>query len=332
VGQVSNQIVHKMTTMAKAEDPTELHNKRKIVATLLPYATRQERDGKPEMLNAFLEAARTSRMTSLPWRPVLYCLHTVLYKATPRAIVLVSPHIEWRVIRDNEDLAQLWVAAASTVQYTEEVARCVVAALLLIASNDMQSQYLTVDVWSWLTKRPSLPPSCLSRSRGSLWRVVKAVRGLGDIEILKSYLLITWSEWNALWSVGFDEMCVLLREDFGGVGMGHHRVDLIRRLDQILGQLDQGLESLERRLPNLGQPLFQLMKDQYGKLNEILLEINDEVIARTSYPIIMLPRIQTQVDVHRISRNIYVCAPFAMSIAPLPEPSASLIPPPPLHL
>ena len=60
-----------------------------------------------------------------------------------------------------------------------------------------------------------------------------------DIEVLKSYLFAVWSEWDWLSNYCFDEMCILIRDDFGGIEMGHHRTDLIQRLDDVLGQLDR---------------------------------------------------------------------------------------------
>ena len=311
--------------MAEAEDPTELRTKRKAVGTLLPYAIWKERDGQPEMLDAFLHAAEASGMSGFVWSHVGDFTRTLLHGATPRAIVLVAPRIPWHWLTAGDGLIQLWMAAASTVQYTEEVAQCVVDTLLRIASEEELLSLITVDVWSWLTKRPSLPPVCLGRFYGSRLHIVKAVRGLGDIETLKSYLLLVWSEWNALWEDGFDEMCASLREDLGGAGMGHHRVDLVQRLDQILRQLDKGLEILKRHNPNLRQRRFQKMKDQYGKLKERLLELNNEAVARTYYPVVLLLHILTLAGMCGTPRFP------AMSIVSLPEPSATLIPPPPLH-
>jgi hypothetical protein len=78
---------------------------------------------------------------------------------------------------------------------------------------------------------------------------VRHFRGLGDVDILKSYFLFIWSEWSQLSDVG--GMLVSIREDFGGIGMGHHRDDLIKRLDHVLGQLDRGLDYLEQHQDGL---------------------------------------------------------------------------------
>lgn len=81
-------------------------------------------------------------------------------------------------------------------------------------------------------------------------------------------------------------MCTSLREDFCGTGMGRHRTELLQRLDHVLGQLDRGLDHLKQQNPRLdGQDLF-LMKRRYGKLREVLLEVD----RRTFFPITMNSR------------------------------------------
>jgi len=335
VEQVSNLIIEKMITIAESESRYEFYHKQKVFATLLPYAIWQERGGRPEMFRVFLDVGSIKRVPQISWRHALDSLCTALRGATPLTMVLASAHIPWDsdLLEGKEDLVQSWVAMTSAVESTEGIApECVVGTLFQIAALDELSPHITIDVWLWLTKRPSLPLFSRGYYYGSRRQVVKAVRGLEDIEILKSYMVVVWTERYPVWEDGFDEMCASLREDFGGVGMGHHRVDLIQRLDEIIWQLDQGLEHLRRGNPDLGERDVQSMRDQYGKLMGVLLEGELlEVIARTSCQTIMLLRLLTQVGVRRISRNIYVCAPFVVSIAPFLEPSTSLIPPPPLR-
>jgi len=311
--------------IAGANNLNELHSKNKALTTLFPYAIWRERDGQPEMLDAFLRAARASMMSGVVWDYVGNFTSTLLHEATPRAIVLVSPHIPWCWLTGGGDFVQLWVAATSAVQHAEEVAQGVVNTLLQIASEDELSPYITVNVWSWLTMRPSLPPVCSGRFRGSYPHVIKTVRELGDIEVLKSYLLLVWSEWDALRGGALNEMQALIREDFGGIGMGHHRVGLIQRLDRILWRLGLGFRYLQKRNPNLWRYELRAMKDQYRQLRNTLLETNLDAISRTLYPVTLLPSILTQVDIHRISRHVYVCASSAVSIASLLEPSTPLI-------
>jgi hypothetical protein len=130
------------------------------------------------------------------WHHAGEYLSGLLYEASPRAIVLVLQCIRRDRLTDREDLIQRWGAAASAVTYTEEIAQSVVDTLLQIASEEELLPYIPANVWSWLTKRPHLPPICLGRSIGTCPHVLKAVRALKDVEVLKSYLFLVWSEWN----------------------------------------------------------------------------------------------------------------------------------------
>ena len=215
------------------------------------------------------------------WHHIDQFASTLLSGATHRAVTLVSPHIPWGQLTDKGDVEQ-WAGTASVAPRTEEVVQGVVNALLQIASEDKLVPYIPVDLWSWLTKRPSLPPICLGRYVGTRASVVSAVRALDDIEVLKSYLLLVWSEWDIIWPDGFDEMCTSIQEDFSGVEMGNHRVDLIRRLDSVLGELDRGFEHFSRYSPECKKGYLQKGKRQYAKLKEVLLEVE----TRKSSPMI----------------------------------------------
>ena len=273
--------------MAETGDPDELRSKRKAVTALLPYAIWQERGGEPLMLNTFLRAAQASGMMYFTWHRIDRFASTLLSEASPRAIVLASPHIPWYLLTDRRDLVQQWAAATSLVPYTEEVARSVVDTLLQVASRRKLLPYITADLWAWLKKRPSLPPVCAGRYYGTYLHVTKAVRKLEDVEVLKSYLLIVWSEWDAIWNEGFDQICASIRGDLSGTRMDRHCVDLIQRLDHVLGELDQGLEYLQQRNHNLREYDFQLMESQYRELREMLPEVDTEAITRGPLPTFM---------------------------------------------
>lgn len=289
--------------MAETGDPDELRSKCKAVTALLPYAVWRERDGEPAILGTFLGAAWASGMMYFTWHRIDRFAGTLLSEASPRAIVLVSPHIPWYLLTDRKDLVQHWAAATSLVPCTEEVARSVIDTLLQVASRRKLLPYITADLWAWLTKRPSLPPVCAGRYYGTYFHVVKAVRKLEDVEVLKSYLLIAWSEWDAIWNEGFNQMCASLRWDFGGTGMDRHWVDLIQRLDHILGELDRGLEYLQQRNHNLREYDFQLMEYQYRRLREMLLEVDTERVIRRS-PSIVTPLLLKSEG----SRATFMCA------------------------
>ena len=274
--------------MAKTGDPHELRSKCKAVTAFLPYAVWQERTGEPLMLDAFLRAAWASGIMYFTWHRADRFACTLLSEASPRAIVLASPHIPWHLLTDRGDLVQWWAVATSAVPYTEEIAQSVVDTLLQIASRRKLLPYITEDLWAWLITRPFLPPVCAGRYYGTYPHVVKAIRKLEDIEVLKSYLLLAWSEWDALWNEGFDQICASIRGDFGGTRMDRHWVDLIQRLDHVLGELDRGLEHLQRRNPNLREYDFHQMEYQYRRLRETLLEANIEAIARGPLPSAMV--------------------------------------------
>jgi hypothetical protein len=144
----------------------------------------------------FIHAARSSGTRLFTWHHFGRYASRLLHEASPRAIVLVLPYICWDWLEDKEDLIQRWAAAASAIPCTKEVAQSVVDALLQIASKEELLPHIPANAWAWLTKQPPLPPVCLGRRIGTCPRVVKAIRALKDIEILKSYFLLIWSEWN----------------------------------------------------------------------------------------------------------------------------------------
>ena len=320
-------MARKLHEMAETEDQYSLWCKRKAITTFLPYAVRRERNGQPEMLDAFLHAARASRESGFTWCRIKRSTGALLQEASPRAVILMLPCIPWTWLRAREDLIRCWASAASVVPYTEEAAQNVINMLLQIASEDKLLPYVTINVWRWLTKRPSLPSVCRGRDVGATARVVDAVRDLKDVEILKSYLLIIWSEWDSLLFDSFCKMRTAIREDFGGVGMGHHRADLGRHLDHVLGQVDRGLGYLEQHNPNLNEGFLQAMKYQYRTFRETLLETDIKAITRTPYPILLIPYVLIRAYMHRISHNIYVRGSAPMSVASLdPALSPSHIP------
>lgn len=288
--QVLNLITGKLETLIEAEDCCSLRLKHKAITALLPYAVRQEQDGRPEMLDTFLRVARTSRERQFTWNRIQQVSITLFSEGSPRAIILASPHIPWDLLTDKGGPVQQWVSAASAIPYTEDLGQSVVDVLLQIASVDELAPSIPIRVWSWLTKRPPLSATCLGRYVGTRYHVVMAVWALKDVEILKSYFLLIWSEWNDLRDHrGFDRMCVSIREDLGGVGMGDHRMELIQRLDHVLGQLDRGLGHLKQHNPELGKFDLWKMKRRYRKLRELLLEAE----RRTSSLMTVLFRVLT---------------------------------------
>ena len=69
-------------------------------------------------------------------------------------------------------------------------------------------------------------------------------------------------------------MQISIQEDFGGIGMGHHRADLVQRLDHVLERLNRGLEYLKQHNPEFEEHHLVEMKSTYQKLRETLLDVD----------------------------------------------------------
>jgi len=244
----------------------------KAISALLPYAARQERH---VMLDALLDAVRTSGGS------IWSCIVPALFSETsPLTIVLVSPYVDWDepLLADRGSLVSLWATAASAVPHTEEIGRNVVDVLLHVSGTSFLLSRIPVGIWAWLGKRPSLPPTCRGRAMGGCESVIRHVRTLGDIKILKSYLLLVWSQWDTPWPSAFPETCAMITQDFGGEEMRGHRQDLIKHLDRVLEQLDRGLRYLQKQKPRLSSYFFQQAKEEYRKIREVLLEVDRGVV------------------------------------------------------
>jgi len=174
--------------------------------------------------------------------------------------------------------------------------------LWLIMLNDALPQHPPNGTLAWTNKQIFIPPARFWLSRRE---AVREFRLVGDTEILKSYLLLVWLEWTMNEDSVIPEMCASIREDFDGIGMGHHREELRKRLDHALEQLDLGPQYLNRYRPDF--TFFgittEVMRDQYMMLKRVLLEVD---LTRTPFRFIILFDILTLVDTHRISLDIHV--------------------------
>ena len=116
--------------------------------------------------------------------------------------------------------------------------------------------------------------------------VIHHVQRLGDIELLKSHFLLVWSEWEYHNSDSLTETAeIVIRKEFCGIGVWRHRKDLTERLDQVLSQLDRGLEYLKQYNPQLREENVTRAKQQYGQLKKALVELDGqavETLSRTS--------------------------------------------------
>ena len=274
---ISNLITLKLAAMVEVGDSDLIISKRKAINTLLPYAIYLEQGGQRGMMDTILGAARVSNFVAsntgkFIWRQVVLYISRLFEKQSPtslnRVITLISPYVPWDGALNNPAAVARWAAAASAVPYTDDVGTSVVDALFQIAWVDFLRPHIPIDIWGWLKRQPPLPLMYHGLSFGGSDVIVIYVRRLGDIELLKSYFLILWTDRRAPSSVGTQAVEGSIREDFGGTGMEQHRKDLLERLDHVLGQLEQRLKDS----PNDG-PLHEAKK-QYTKLNETLLEVD----------------------------------------------------------
>jgi hypothetical protein len=236
------------------------------INALSPHAISLARSGDQAMIDAILRIARTSntyvyRSGSTIWEPI-------------STTTLISPYV--RSYPWDQNTISEWAAAVSAVPYSEEVGMAVVDMLLRLALRNTIRRYIPIDVWAWLKKRLSLPPECQGRDEGTKGSVVYHIRQLGDFDILKSYFLLVWSEWNRL--EGFNEMRAILEQDVYGIGMHLYREELIKRLDHILGELDRGLEYIGQHQPMGWEPDIEWRKEQYRSLREALLEVERTMV------------------------------------------------------
>ena len=275
--EVSRFIIERLEAAIASGDGCRTASECKAISALLPYVAWQERHGKYVTLDAMSRIVGASEAPT--WNHVV---PTLFNGSSPQTTLLASHHTNWLTLTwgdkpltsGHENMISQWATAVSAVPYTEEVGQSVANALLRIASTGVLQPHIPIDVWAWLEKVPSLPPKCVGRIEGGEGHVVHYVRALGDIKILKSYLLLIWSEWESPVADGVSEMCTSIRSDFSGIGMRDHRKDLIKRLDHILGQLDRGLGYLRQHKPWMNEWSFQQAREQYRMLRGVLLEVD----------------------------------------------------------
>ncbi|KAF9783505.1 hypothetical protein BJ322DRAFT_1071378 [Thelephora terrestris] len=293
---VSSLITQTLETMIEAADPDAIFLKRKAISTILPFAVSLERDGQQGVFDVTLRALRTSCPRKSMWHQTKSYIAALFEGSSSpsldRVIVLISPHIslptfdlprtDQKVMRGlvvirRAPLVARWATAVLAVPHTEEVGWSVVDATLQIALSDHWRAHIPIGVWAWFKERPYLPPRCLGRSQGTNPGIINHVRSLGDLEILKSYFLLVWSEWEVLSDDAFDEMGVSIQQDFCGTGMEKHREDLVERLDQVIEELGRGLEHFTRHTKQYSvEDEIQVTRKQYRRLKEAVLVVERE--------------------------------------------------------
>jgi len=337
-------MTEELEIMARAKDPDQVKSKSKALVALFPYAVRWERGGGRRMVDAYFDIFMVPEARRLVAEKIVLRLDEASPNSPNWVVTLMLPYAEWRS-RCNPNIVTGWAGAALAVQYTEKVGQNVVDALLRIASDSSLQPFIPVDIWVLLKKRPSLPPKCDGLMKGTQGRVVRRIREIGDIELLESYFLLVWAECHWVYDTGLTEMCTSIREDFGGIGMGHHRDVLIKHLDHVLGQLDMGLERLKQHHPSLNGSRYREAKRQYRAIKAKLLEADEkalEILASTPFRLTNLFGLLTPTNVHRIPLDVQLRDPSPVSVVARPQhlpprpPNSILLshtgsPPPPLR-
>ena len=255
-----------------------IRSKRKAISSLLPYAVRLAQNEQRRMIDAILHVASYQKCWRFTWRRIGPYITTLFDESSPpylnQVITLVAPSVHWGNGKYTQNAVARWRAAVLATPYSEVVGQNVVDALLQVAYEDTLRLEIPIDIWAWLKRRPSLPPVSWGRVSRTASVVVRHIRELGDIEILKSYFLLVWSEWGNLHPDGFAEMKIAIKEEFSGIAKRHHRKDLTERLDYILGRLDQEAEHFKQYTQRIDDLVIELMKEQYGQLKEVLFEMD----------------------------------------------------------
>ena len=225
------------------------------------------------MVDAISHIARNTAYFSFSWghnRPyVANLLSKQNDRSTNRATILLSPYLDpyqW-----DKKMVTGWAAAASRVLYSEEVGIGVVDTLLQLGRSDTLRPEIPIGIWALLKEQPTLPPFCNGRRRATQ-ELVRYLRELGDLDILKSYFVVVWSDWDYLGDSHFSETKTSIVEDFDGLGMQHHRADLIKRLDHILGELNREYQHFRQVDLQTNEGYFNRRKTQYTTLRKLLLE------------------------------------------------------------
>ncbi|KAF9645648.1 hypothetical protein BDM02DRAFT_488486 [Thelephora ganbajun] len=267
--------------MEATRDPDAIVFQYKAITALFPYAARRGQEGDSQLLDAFLRAVKyfpyTSQWTRRYIRPVIPRLLAEGGSTTlKRAAILALPHLElaWLDCNDIGTFIELWISAAEALEDTEGVCQAVVDVLLQMAFFHSVRGHITPKVWSWLNKRPSLPPRCRGRLLCSIGsNVLPAIRARNDVELLTSYLITMWSEWDCAGEWAFEGMCEALWEVFCGDDdeVREHKKDLVVRLNSVLGELSRGLGYLRSRNPDMQLGEFDVIRERYRELKRILV-------------------------------------------------------------
>ena len=194
-----------------------------------------------------------------------------------RAAILALPYLELAWLDSDEicGFTEHWISAADASEDIEGVCEAVVDVLLQMAFFHSVRTHITPRAWTWLNKRPSLPPRCRGRLLCSIGsNVLPAIRARNDIKLLTSYLVTMWSEWDCAGEWAFEGMCQTLLEEFrrDDDEVREYRIDLLARLNSVLGELGKGLGYLRVWHPDMQSEELEVIRKRYRELKRILVQ------------------------------------------------------------
>ena len=265
--------------MVEAGHSDPIISKRKAISTLLPYAILLEQGGQQRMINAISRAARVSdsglsNHGKFMWHQVVLYISRLFEKQSPtsldRVITLISPYVPWEGVLNNPAAVVRWAAAASATPYTNEIGQNVVDTLYQIVVINLLRPHIPNHVWGILKMQPTLPRMYHGIANGGSKNVIAYVRRLGDIGLLKSHFILVWADLYIPTPGETHAMKTSLRGDFGGAEMEEHRKGLLKRLNDVLEQLES---MLEQSSPGSD---FRSAKRNYTQLRDVLLELDKQ--------------------------------------------------------
>ncbi|KAF9781529.1 hypothetical protein BJ322DRAFT_1111457 [Thelephora terrestris] len=260
VDYFSSWIIQRIRTMVEANDPAPILFKCKTISALVPHAVFLGRLGQQEMVDAISLAVKATTDGRFIWRCIWPYTATFFAEPNPPSVNLIvtlaSPYMLWDKLQDGMAVAR-WADAASEVPYTEQVGQNVAEALLQIVAIDSLRPHIPLNTWALLNNNPPLPP------------------GL-KIPRYSNHTSFLFGRSGTTFSLAVKkEMEISIREDFRGTNMECHRIDLIDRLEHILGQLDQGLDYFNWHHQMINEYHVLRAKREYGKLREVLREVHE---------------------------------------------------------
>jgi len=229
----------------------------KAITTLFVYATRREQDGDPRLLAAFLNVGgHFPHLTYWVRYRIGATMSELLEEESSnlqkRAAVLAAPSMpqSWKFAEDKGGFINSWLSAVDRVKEMGGVTEGAVRVSFDMAWDDEWRPHMTSEAWALLKWG--------HQGRHLYWKgeplivgnaeVIPAVRSLGDVEILTSFLILTWLGLDSVSSEMTDQICIALWEEYG-IGKDVYRGELLRCLDRILEHFDRmqyGLTSTDR--------------------------------------------------------------------------------------